>query len=109
MFQEVRQHVGVGSTRRWCKKAVLRAEPWLFGLYTVIVLIYVEHLRTNEPRVSSYPWLTKSEPTFADAIAEVRTLIWLETVFAHPAFTAGVGKLPPKIQQAWINWWVHAA
>ena len=41
MFQDIRRRVGLGSTRRWCQNAVLRAEPWLFGLYSVIVLIYV--------------------------------------------------------------------
>jgi len=109
MFQEVRQHVGLGSTRRWCKKAVLRAEPWLFGLYSVIVLIYVEHLQTHEPKVTSYPWLTKTEPTFADAIAEVRTLIWRETIFSDPRISAVLKEIPPKIQETWINWFVHAA
>lgn len=109
MFQEVRQHVGLGSTRRWCKQAVLRAEPWLFGLYTVIALIYIEHLQTHTPRIANHPWLKKSEPTFADAIAEVRTLIWRETIFSHPAIHAAMKKVPSQTQETWINWFVHAA
>ena len=39
------------------------------------ILIDAEHLQTREPQVRNYPWLEKSEPTFADAIAEVHTLI----------------------------------
>jgi hypothetical protein len=109
LFQEVREHVGLGSTRRRRPKAVQRAEPWLFGLYSVIVLIYVEHLKTHAPSVRSWPWRRKHEPTFSNAIATVRALIWEETIFSTPAFRPGVEKLPPPMRQTLLNWLTQAA
>src|SRR5262249_26692854 len=37
-FQELRSHLGLESTRGWCRRTVLRAAPCLFGLYTVVAL-----------------------------------------------------------------------
>jgi hypothetical protein len=108
-FQEVRAHVGLGTTRRWCKNAVQRAEPWLFGLYSVIVLTYLEHLKTNAPRVRCWPWRPKHEPTFSNAIATVRALIWEETVFSTPALSQGVKKLSPPMRRTLVNWLTQAA
>lgn len=109
MFQEVREHVGLGSTRRRRKNAVQRAEPWLFGLYSVIVLIYVEHLKTHAPSVRSWPWRQKQEPTFSNAIATVRDLIWEETIFSTPALRPGVEKLSPPMRRTLLNWLTQAA
>ena len=39
-FQEMRCLLGLESTRGWCRKTVLRSAPCLFGLYTVIALLY---------------------------------------------------------------------
>ena len=39
-FQEARAHLGLETTRGWCRKTVLRAAPCLFGLYTVVALWY---------------------------------------------------------------------
>ena len=39
-FQEVRAYLGVETTRGWIERTVLRAEPCLFGLYSVVVLWY---------------------------------------------------------------------
>src|SRR5262249_2620253 len=37
-FQEMRAHLGLETTRGWCRKTVLRAAPCLFGLYSVVAL-----------------------------------------------------------------------
>ena len=39
-FQEARCLLGLESTRGWCRRTVLRAAPCLFGLYTVVALLY---------------------------------------------------------------------
>jgi len=37
-FEELRSFIGLETTRGWSRNTVLRAEPCLFGLYTVVVL-----------------------------------------------------------------------
>lgn len=39
-FQECRAHLRSGTTRDWCRRTVLRAAPCLFGLYSVVALLY---------------------------------------------------------------------
>jgi len=41
----------------------------------------------------------KTEPTFSDAMAEVRRLFWEKTLFAQPYFRQAVQKVPPKLKQ----------
>ena len=43
----------------------------------------------------SVAWYGKTEPTFADAIATVRRLLWARTVFQQPRLHGGFQKLPP--------------
>ena len=35
-------HLGLETTRGWCRRTVLRARPCLFGLYSVVALLYRE-------------------------------------------------------------------
>jgi hypothetical protein len=69
----------------------------------------VEHLRRNPPRPRSYPWYRKSEATFADGLAVVRQLIWVESVFTHPLLAKGMQKLSAKTQEILVNWLTQAA
>jgi hypothetical protein len=108
-FEEIRLHLGLGTTRHWSKAAVQRVEPWLFALFSVVTLVYVEHLRRNPPRPRSYPWYRKSEATFADGLAVVRHLIWVESVFTHPLLAKGMQKLSAKTQEILVNWLTQAA
>ncbi|HZT81892.1 MAG TPA: transposase, partial [Gemmataceae bacterium] len=39
-FAELRAYLGVETTRGWCQRTVLRAEPCLFGLYSLVALWY---------------------------------------------------------------------
>ena len=98
-FQEMRAHLGFETTRGWSRKTVLRVGPCLLGLFSVISLIYHEHLKRHAPRVSRRPGYQKAEPTFSDAIAEVRRLFWEETLLAQPSFQQAVQKVPPKLKQ----------
>ena len=89
-FQEVRAHLGVETTRGWIERrvgsnTVLRAEPCLFGLYSVVALWYAalpDRDRDNlEPT-----WIGKTIVTFSDAITLVRCDLWRRWIFATPAF-----------------------
>jgi hypothetical protein len=102
-FQEMRAHLGFETTRQRVAPSVLRTGPCLFGLFSVVALIFAEHARHHRIRVRAAAWYAKAEPTFSDALATVRRLFWLETVLKgsrhHEAFT----KLPPSVRNLLLD------
>src|SRR5262249_58571692 len=79
--EEVRWCLGVETTRGRVRNTVLRAEPSLFALYTLVVWLYAE-LPVRSRGVRVVEWLGKSDVTFSDAITAVRRYLWVEGVFA---------------------------
>jgi hypothetical protein len=96
-FQELRAHLGFETPRQRVKNSVLRMGPCLMGLFSVVTLIYYEHLKRHAVRTCDRPCYTKSEPTFTDAMVAVRRLFWEETIFAQPYFRKACQKLLPKM------------
>lgn len=80
-FQEARSGLHVQTTRGWSKPTVLRAVPCLFGLYSIVAMLYAALPRERRTRGVAGPG--KSTVTFSDALASVRRWIWAEGVFAH--------------------------
>ena len=79
-FQELRAYLGLETTRGWKERTVLRAAPCLFGLYSVVALLYSElPAGTDHPGAVTYRG--KTEAAFSDAITAVRRQLWLEGVF----------------------------
>ncbi len=79
-FQEARAHLGVETQRQWSDLAIERTTPALLGLYSLICLWAGEILaKTAGPFKAA--WYKKSVFTFSDAIAAVRTQIWLNCIF----------------------------
>ena len=78
-FQEVREHLGVETQRQWSDPAIPRTTPALLGLYSLIAIW--AHGLMGEPGTAVRPhpaaWYRKSQPTFSDAIAAVRRVLWL--------------------------------
>lgn len=70
-FQEARSYLGLETTRGRSRNTVLRAEPCLLALYTLVVWLYAE-LPVRYRRVRGVDWLGKSDVTFSDALAAVR-------------------------------------
>lgn len=97
-FQEVRFHLGLNTPRNWRRTSVLRTTPCLFGLYSLVCLIFQEHLKTHPPKPCQTPWYDKPEITFADAIATVRRLFWNETIFARPQHQDLLQKFPASLR-----------
>jgi len=93
-FQEMRAHLGFETTRQRTQNSVTRTGPCLLGLFSVITLIYAEHLRRHSPRPACTAWYVKTEPTFADAIATVRRLFWEKTVFQRSWHKDAFEKVP---------------
>jgi hypothetical protein len=80
-FQEARSYLGLETTRGRVRNTVLRAEPSLLALYTLVVWLY-GGLPVRYQRVRGVAWSGKSDVTFSGAITAVRRHVWVEGVFA---------------------------
>jgi hypothetical protein len=102
-FQEVRYHLGFETTRQRSEKSVLRAAPCLLGLFSVVCLIYTQHVKRAKVSVRQTPWYNKTELTFADALAAVRRLFWEDTVFKQSRLHGGLQKLQPLLRDTLLD------
>jgi hypothetical protein len=77
-FQEVRAHLGVETQRQWADLAILRTTPALFGLFSLIT-VWADGLARDATTTllpNATAWYRKQDPTFSDAIAAVRRVLW---------------------------------
>ena len=98
--------LGVETTRGWSRNTVLRVAPCLFGMYTVVALLYAE-LPARYTRVRVVDWPGKRDVTFSDAITAVRA--WVEWVFAIPGHREAFSKLRGPFRQIVLNGLAPAA
>jgi hypothetical protein len=96
-FGEMRAYVGLETTRGRTEHTVLRTAPCLFGLYSVIAVLYAT-LPIRLRHGSAIGWAGKTQTTFSDAITTVRRWIWRDGVFATGAHTATLSKLPQRLR-----------
>jgi len=96
-FQELRAHLGLETTRGWRKATVLRAAPCLFGLYTVVALLY--QALPEAKRSGGVAWPGKTTLTFSDALTAVRRWLWAEAVFPQAGAGGAVEKLPDPVRE----------
>lgn len=82
-FEEMREHLGLKTTRGRCRNTVLRVEPCLFGLYSLIVYWFV-HLPKRNRETIHVAWVGKTSLTFSDALASVRYNAWDDYLFQQP-------------------------
>jgi hypothetical protein len=92
-FQELRAYLGLETTRGRSENTVLRAAPCLFGLFSVIVLLYAR-LPAKRVRAAVILWPGKTDRTFSDAITAVRRWLWTDWVFATPTHHEAFAKIP---------------
>ncbi len=104
----MRSYLGVETTRGRVRNTVVRAEPGLFLLYTVVVWLYAE-LPTRSRRVPVVDWPGKSDVTFSEAITAVRRWLWVEWVFAIPGHRDAFSKLSGPFRQTLLNGLAPAA
>jgi len=82
-FEESRCHLGVETQRQWTRRAIERTTPCLFGLFSLTTLMaHALHGAAVPTRQSA--WYTKSEATFADALAAVRRHLWARRLTNGP-------------------------
>lgn len=80
-FQEMRSYLGLESTRGRKKETILRTAPSLFGLYSLVVLIY-QQLPAIWKKQTGIQWVGKSDCSFSDMLTAVRRWLWFDWVFA---------------------------
>jgi DDE superfamily endonuclease len=97
-FAEMRSYLGLETTRGWCARTVLRAEPCLFGLYSVVALWY-EQLPAPMQDAAGVAWEGKASMTFSDAITAVRRWLWTNWVFTTAGHDDAFAKLPEPLRQ----------
>jgi hypothetical protein len=98
-FEEMRAYLGLETTRGRCPKTVLRAEPMLFGLYSVVALLYAQ-LPAAAQEEGGVAWDGKATVTFSDAISAVRRWLWANWVFVKGGYADAFTKLPEPLRQA---------
>ena len=83
-FQEARTHLGVETQRQWSDLAIRRTTPALFGLFSLITLWASNLADADNGRLRSHAtaWYQKKQPTFSDAIAAVRRVLWAPPDFS---------------------------
>jgi DDE superfamily endonuclease len=79
-FQELRAYLGLETTRGRTERTVLRVAPCLFGLFSVVALLYAR-LPVRWAQAARLVWPGKHDATFSDAITAVRRWLWMEWVF----------------------------
>jgi DDE superfamily endonuclease len=78
-FAETRRHLGVETQRQWSDLAIQRTTPLLLGLFSLVTLWAADlAARTGTLPVLGAAWYKNPDPTFADALAAVRRLLWAE-------------------------------
>lgn len=93
-FQEARAHLGVETQRQWSDLAIERTTPALLGLYNLISLWAGDIVATTDSPFKA-AWYKKSVFTFSDAIAAVRTRIWLHCIFQRSPPDPERGQIQP--------------
>jgi DDE superfamily endonuclease len=81
-FQEVRTHLGVEAQRQWADLAIARTTPTLLGLFSVVTVLAHSLSAHQEVAPRQAAWYAKSTPTFADALALVRSHLWRHANFS---------------------------
>jgi hypothetical protein len=97
-FEELREYMGLETTRGWSEKTVLRMAPSLIGLYSVVALIYAM-LPKSQTQKAQVKWTGKQTTTYSDAIAAVRRRLWREWVFESVGHHDVFSKLPSKFKE----------
>jgi hypothetical protein len=97
-FEEARAYLGLESTRGWCERTVLRAEPCLLGLYSVVALLYWL-LPEQDREQGAIDWEGKQGVTFSDAITAVRRWLWTHWVFPRAGHDSAFEKLPEAFRR----------
>jgi hypothetical protein len=98
-FQECREDLKLESPKGHSQQTVRRFTPGLFGLYTMVVLRYLQlRHHSNTLTIRAIFWRGKSTITFSDMITCVRRALWEQWCLHTPAAPQEFSKLSPSLQ-----------
>jgi DDE superfamily endonuclease len=96
-FQECREDLTLEATKGDGQQTVLRFTPCLFGLYSMVVLLYLQLPRPSRT-LRIVRWRGKSTVTFSDMMTCVRRALWEQWGFHTQADSQEFSKLSPSLQ-----------
>jgi hypothetical protein len=96
-FQECREYLKLESPKGYGQQTVRRFTPCLFGLYTVVVLLYLQLPCPSNTRRAIF-WRGKTTVTFSDMMTCVRRVVWEQWVFQTQAASQEFSKLSPSLR-----------
>jgi hypothetical protein len=96
-FAEVRRHLGVETQRQWSDQAIARTTPALLGLFSLVALWAHQHCPTERPSPRQASWYAKPQPTFADALAAVRRILWQSMISNTSPNASDTVKMPRAV------------
>jgi hypothetical protein len=97
-FQECREYLKLESTKGSSQQTVLRLTPWLLGLYTAIVLLYLQLPKTSRTLRAVF-WQGKATVTFSEMMTCVRRAIGEPWCFHTPDDRKAFSKLSRTLQE----------
>jgi len=108
-FEEVRAHLGVETQRQWSDLAILRTTPTLLALFSIVVL-WTHQLRKHEQFcLRSTAWYQKRLPTFVDALAYVRQMLWDTRLFDTSNSSSEMIKVLKALLDSWSDLLCYAS
>jgi DDE superfamily endonuclease len=93
-FEEGRAHLGLETQRQWSELAIERTTPLLLGLFSLVTLLAHRLTEGSGVPVRRAAWYSKSEATFADALALVRQELWSKMKCTTSPAQSGVVAIP---------------
>jgi hypothetical protein len=108
-FEEARAHLGLETQRQWSTRAIERTTPVLLGLFALVTLLAARLSEGGQLPVRRAAWYTKSEATFADALALVRQELWSSVKFTNSGGKSGVLAIPRAVLHGLIDTLCYAA
>ena len=101
-FQECREYLKLESTKGYGQATVLRFNPCLLGLYTTIVLLYLQ-LPKSSRSLGAVFWRGKSTVTFSDMRTCVRRALWEQWCFHTQDDLQEFSKLSRSLQDILLH------
>jgi hypothetical protein len=97
-YHEVREHLGVETQRQWSDLAILRTTPALLSLFSLVTLLAHQYAQRRKLPIRQTAWYCKTQPTFSDALALVRSQIWQHECFRMASSHSDSPKLSAQMQ-----------
>lgn len=108
-FEEARLHLGVETQRQWNHKAIARTTPVIMGLFSLITLAANTLVKKGQCPIRKAAWYRKTTPTFADAIAVVRSCLWNHIRFSMSPDNTDMVKIPRSLLERLTDTICYAA